>query len=135
MELPQNASLILFDGVCNLCDKWVHHIIRNDPEKKFYFASLTSELGQRICSENGVLGNETILLVTQDQVFQKSRAAFRILKELKTPISLLKWLSVFPTFLTDKIYELIAKNRYKVHGRKDACMIPETDIRDRFIDL
>lgn len=134
MDIPGSASLVLFDGVCNLCDSWVQRIIRNDPHKNFYFASLQSEMGQKIYKEYGIVDNETILLIQNKMVYQKSQAAFRILKELNSPFRLLALFRVFPSFLTDFGYDLIARYRYRIFGKKDECIVSKENVRDRFVD-
>ncbi|NND77903.1 MAG: DUF393 domain-containing protein [Flavobacteriales bacterium] len=135
MDIPEGKSLILFDGVCNLCDKWVHRIIKYDKDKRFVFASLQSRLGVDLCMENGLENENSIVLFQDGAAFSRSEAAFRILGELKGPWHALTIFQYFPSKITDLVYKIIAKNRYRVFGKKDACIVPSQNFSDRFLDL
>ena len=125
--------LVLFDGVCNLCNASVQRIIRNDNNRIFYFTSLQSETGQRLIKEKRIHSG-SIVYLRKGIAYTKSGAVLRIAGKLRFPYPLLTLLLIIPWFIRDWIYSLIATNRYKWFGKKDHCMIPEPDIKDRFID-
>ena len=135
MNIPKGKSLILFDGVCNLCDKWVHRIIKYDMDQVFVFASLHSEMGRSICKKLSIAENGTIVLINEYNYSLKSKAAFEILKKLKGPWRILLIFDLLPIAMTDFGYDLIAKNRYLVYGRKDKCLVPTKELKDKFLDL
>jgi len=125
--------VILFDGVCNLCNASILFIIKRDPKGIFKFASLQSEFSKEL------IGNDnrtmtTLLLVEKGQVFRESTAALRIARELKGGWKLLYGLIILPAFIRDSVYRLIARNRYHWFGKKDQCMVPTPELRDRFLD-
>ena len=117
--------MILFDGVCNLCNGAVQWIIRRDPAGIFQFATLQSREVHRL---------ETIILIDGQREYRRSTAFLHILRRLPK----LKWLAyvgaVLPEPIRDDLYDLIAKNRYRWFGKKDQCMIPTPEIAARFID-
>lgn len=135
--LPKDKKIILFDGVCNLCNNSVNFIIEHDKKDVFRFASLQSELGKKLTSERGIDSQEldSIVLIEPGVVyFKKSTAALEISKELSGGYSMLKYLSFLPEGLRDGVYDLIANNRYKWFGKKDACMIPTPELKAKFLD-
>jgi predicted DCC family thiol-disulfide oxidoreductase YuxK len=126
---------ILFDGVCNLCNGSVLFIIKRDPQAKFRFASLQSELGMQLLSEFKFPKGElsSVLLIKDQKLFQKSNAALEIAKHLSGLWPLLYIFKVVPLFIRNSIYDWIASNRYRWFGKKDACMIPTPELRARFV--
>jgi predicted DCC family thiol-disulfide oxidoreductase YuxK len=137
MEIPKNKKIILFDGVCNLCNNAVNFIIEHDKKDVFRFASLQSEIGKKLTSDRGINPEliDTIVLINPGVAYyQKSTAALEISKELSGGYSYLNYLSVIPEVIRDAIYNLIAKNRYKWFGKKDACIIPTPELKDKFLD-
>ena len=127
--------VILFDGVCNLCNNAVQFIIRHDPDEKFLFASLQSEFGQQLMKHyNRPLENfNSFILLQNNKVFNKSTGALKVAKELKGAWKLLYIFIVVPRFIRDTVYTWIANNRYKWFGKKDACMIPTPQLKARFL--
>lgn len=127
-------AVILFDGVCNLCSSSVQFIIQRDPGKVFKFASLQSETGKRYKELFNIpASTDSIVLIKDDKVYMESTAALLIASRLKWPW---KWFRVFlviPKPIRDKVYKWIAANRYKWFGRKESCMLPSKEDRDRFI--
>jgi predicted DCC family thiol-disulfide oxidoreductase YuxK len=133
----ETYAIILFDGVCNLCNNMVQRIIRNDPKGYFKFASLQSKAGQRLLRNYGLAVAETpesIVLFEQDKVYQQSTAALRIAARLEGGYRFLKPLRFIPAFLRDRIYHLIARNRYRWWGKKETCMLPTPGLQHRFLD-
>lgn len=135
--IPQNKKIILFDGVCNLCNKAVNFIIERDKDDVFRFASLQSEVGQKLVSERGIdTENMDSMVLIEPGVayYQRSTAALEISKDLSGAYSMLGYFSFIPEGFRDSIYNLVAKNRYKWFGKKDACMIPTPELKAKFLD-
>ncbi len=128
-------KLILFDGVCNLCNGFVQFIIKEDKKKIFSFGSLQSDQALQILENQNILNTkelDSVILIDDGVFYVESEAALRILHELPR-FRWLTFLRLIPTPLRDWIYRLIAKNRYKVFGRRDECMMPDPQLKDRFI--
>lgn len=130
-----NSYLILFDDMCNFCNFWVDFIIDRDRNKHFRFASLHSNVAQKILKEKNLdlLNSDTIVLVLNDIVFTKSSAALHIAKRLDGIWKLVYVFSIVPKPMRDLVYDLIARNRYKWFGKRDSCRIPIYEDRDRFL--
>ncbi len=131
----KKSPVILFDGVCSLCNKLVLFIIKRDPKAKFKFASLQSEIGKSLLLKTELPTNhlDSIILIDGEQYFLQSTAALRILKELNGGWKAIYIFLAVPKFLRDFIYNSIAKTRYRIFGKEDACMIPTTDIKKHFL--
>ncbi|MFC6095969.1 thiol-disulfide oxidoreductase DCC family protein [Flavobacterium qiangtangense] len=135
-NLPKNKKIILFDGVCNLCDSSIQFIIKHDKNDIFRFVALQSDLGLEIIKHIGVDVSKTdsiILYEPGKAYYYKSEAALKIAKELGGIYSFISWFSVLPKGLTNSVYDYIAKNRYKWYGKKDACMIPTPELKTKFL--
>ena len=135
-ELPQDKKIILFDGVCNLCDASVQYIIKHDKKDVFRFVSLQSELGEKIINYIGVNRSKTDSIVVYDPriaYYTKAEATLIIAKELGGWISLLSIFSILPTFIQNFGYDIVAKNRYKWYGKKESCMLPTPEISSKFL--
>ena len=132
----QDTSLILFDGVCNLCNGSVQFIIKRDRRRQFIFSSLQSDAGQQILLQNNRenLDFESILLLEDGKFYDKSTAVLRIARKLSGAYPLLYGFIIIPKFIRDTVYSLVAKNRYRWFGRKDACMVPTEDLKMRFLE-
>ena len=117
--MPQD-SIILFDGVCNLCNTAVQFVIRRDNSNHFLFASLQSGEGKEILARNNLPPNEmyTFILVEKDKVYDRSTAALKVLRKLKGWWPLLYGFIIVPKFIRDGIYQVISKNRYRWFGKK-----------------
>ena len=130
-------GIVLFDGVCNLCNGAVRFIIKRDRFGKFRFASLQSDAGRALLERNGVThwGTDSIVYIPQQgDAFSESSAVLYILKELGRGWQLLFPLIHLPGFLRDGIYRFIARNRYRWFGKKEKCMLPSDTTRSRFIE-
>ncbi|VXC29444.1 thiol-disulfide oxidoreductase DCC family protein [Maribacter litoralis] len=131
-----NKKIILFDGVCNLCDSSVQFIIKRDKNDVFRYAALQSETGKKLLAERNIDSNEIdsiILIEPNVAYYTKSTAALEIgknLKGLRTISSILLWL---PESFRNIVYDFIAKNRYKWYGKKADCMIPTEELKSKFI--
>ncbi|BAB04571.1 thiol-disulfide oxidoreductase DCC family protein [Halalkalibacterium halodurans] len=127
-------SIILFDGVCNFCNYWVQFIIKRDPQATFQFASLQSEVGQELLEKHSIdRSTDSVVLIMEGQAFVCSDAVLKIVAQLDSPIRWLKWAVIFPRFLRDFIYRIVARNRYKWFGKRDECQIPTKEQRSRFL--
>ncbi|MDT0647656.1 thiol-disulfide oxidoreductase DCC family protein [Zunongwangia sp. F260] len=135
--LPKNKKIILFDGVCNLCDGAVKFIIEHDRKDVFRFASLQSEFGQKLIAERGLDPEEldsVVLIEPGVAYYRKSTAALEISRELSGGYSLLKNFLALPESFRDLLYDFVAKNRYKWYGKKESCMIPTPELKSKFLD-
>ncbi|WDO12157.1 thiol-disulfide oxidoreductase DCC family protein [Flavobacterium sp. WW92] len=135
-NLPQDKKIILFDGVCNLCDSSIQFIIRHDKKDLFRFVALQSEIGMEIIKHIGVDTSkiDSILLYEPGKAYYyKAEAALKIAKELGGIYTAISWFGILPNFLTNSVYDYIAKNRYKWYGKKDACMIPTPELKAKFL--
>ena len=130
-----NHSIILFDGVCNFCNYWVNFTIDRDEKDLYKFAALQSEEGQILLKQHNINPTEfdTFLLIRGENVFTKSTAALTISKTLSGPIKILYPSIFLPKFFRDFIYELVAKNRYKIFGKRDVCRIPTEAEKNKFL--
>ena len=128
-------NIVLFDGVCNLCNGLVLFIIKRDRARKFKFASLQSETGQQRLKEFNRAKNEfeSFVLIQGDQYFLKSTGVLKMLKELGGFWKLFYVFILIPRPLRDFLYDTIAKSRYKIFGKRNACMIPTPELKERFI--
>ena len=130
-----NNSIILFDGHCNLCNSSVNFIIDRDPEKRFKFTSLQSEIGEEISNKYKIDKSKTdsVILVEADRVYTKSSAALKIAKYLRGIWKLAYVFIIIPKFIRDFFYDIIAKNRYKWFGKKNECRLPTPELKERFL--
>ena len=114
MYSEENNPIVLFDGICNYCNKWVNFIIRHDKKKKFRFAALQSDAGKKILKQYDISEKEeSVVLIYNEQVHIKSRACFHICFHLGFPYSLLFVFVIIPSYISDFYYDIIARNRYK----------------------
>ncbi|NHN26817.1 DUF393 domain-containing protein [Flavobacterium jejuense] len=135
-NLPKEKKIILFDGVCNLCESSVQFIIKRDKKDIFRFIAIQSELGQKIIKYIGIDSSKTdsiILYIPGKAYYYKAEAALFIAKELSGFYSLLGYLSFIPNPVKNIVYDYIAKNRYKWYGKKNACMIPTSELKAKFL--
>jgi predicted DCC family thiol-disulfide oxidoreductase YuxK len=127
-------DIILFDGVCNFCNGAINFVIDHDVARRFRFASLQSDIGQRILTENrrSVSDFDTVLLLREGKLYEKSTAALEIARYLRG-WAWLYYLRFIPRFIRDAVYNLIAKNRYRIFGKSESCRIPTPEERSLFI--
>lgn len=127
--------IILFDGDCNFCDANVQFIIKRDPVAHFSFASLQSDIGQKLVKEYRIPTNvDSLVLIDKNKAYIKSTAALHIAKRLDGLWHLLFLFILIPRPIRDSVYEWIARNRYEWFGKKDdACALPTPEIRKRFL--
>lgn len=128
--------IVLFDGVCNLCNSTVQFIIKRDTHNKFKFSSLQSEYGQNFLKERNLDSSDfksIILYEPEVAYYTKSTAALKIAQNLGFPYNLLSVFLMIPSFIRDWIYSLISKYRYHLFGKKDSCMVPTPENKRKFI--
>lgn len=134
MTAEENNPILLFDGICNFCNGWVNFIIRKDKKKKFRFASIQSESGKKLLKQYELPENgETAVLIYNGKAHIKSTAGIHVLYHLGGLYSLWFAFIIFPAYVRDFYYDIIAKNRYKWWGKMDSCMIPTQEIKERFL--
>lgn len=128
--------VLLFDGVCNLCNWAVQFIIPRDPEGLIRFAPLQSETGKALLAGHGLPSGDldSAVLIEDGSVYRKADAAIRVLELLGWPYSLASAGKLVPKSVRFGLYDIVAANRYDVFGRKDRCMIPDDDVSDRFLE-
>lgn len=135
MELEQDKKIILFDGVCNLCNGAVTFIIKRDKNDRFRYAALQSEVGQALSRKHTINTSKinTIILIDEDQHYTKSAAALTIARSLSGGYPLLYGLMILPAFMRDWIYDGIARNRYRWFGKRESCMVATPELKKKFL--
>jgi predicted DCC family thiol-disulfide oxidoreductase YuxK len=128
------SAIVLFDGVCNFCNGTVNFIIARDHAEYFKFAPMQSDIGLELRSKCGVSDDvDSIILIENDTAYIYSTAALRITRRLGGIWPILYPLMFLPKPIRDFFYKLFAKNRYKLFGKKDVCMVPTPEVRERFL--
>ena len=129
-------KVLYFDGVCNLCSSFVQFVIRHDRKQEFRFASLQSAAGQAVLKSQHLSTEEfhSTLLYDGQRYLLKSDVALTIFKSFGGAWSLLYGFMIVPRFIRDWVYDVVAKNRYRWFGKKDACMIPTPALKSRFLN-
>lgn len=134
-EWAQYERLILFDGVCNWCNVWVNFAIAHDPDRQFKFGALQSEQAQRILHDLHMptTDYQTFLLLEGGRVSTKSTAALRVIRQLTWWWPLYYICMLVPVPLRDRVYDFVARHRYRWMGRATTCRVPAEAERDRFV--
>ena len=138
-NLPPHISdkdrVILFDGVCKLCNAWSRFIIKYDLQHVFKLASVQSDEGQAILRHFGLPTDyyETMLYIEGAKAYEKSTAFLKVVRLLPFPIKLISICSLVPKFIRDWVYDRIALNRYKLFGKYKQCILPTADHESRFL--
>ncbi len=135
MKQSKTHKIILFDGVCNLCNGAINFTIKRDKKNIFKFAALQSEIGQTLLSKYKINTSEvdSIILIDGENYYVKSSAALRISKHLSGGYPLLYGFLILPKFIRNAAYDFIARNRYKWFGKKESCMIPTPALKEKFL--
>jgi predicted DCC family thiol-disulfide oxidoreductase YuxK len=133
---PENGPIVLFDGVCNLCNATVQFLIKQDRKKKLRYASLQGAFGQKTLREFGLdaTAPASFILLDGGQIHTHSTGALRVLSHLGGYWRILSWLKIVPRFIRDGVYNIIARNRYRWFGKRENCMVPGEGVRERFLD-
>ncbi len=129
------APIVLYDGVCGFCNQSVQLILRNDRRGRFRFAALQSEVGQALLRRHGLPTDDfdTFVLVEDGRAYLRSAGALRVARGMDGAWKLLSALTIVPRPVRDFFYDLFARNRYRMFGRLDACMLPPPEVRSRFL--
>ncbi len=132
----KTRKIILFDGICNLCNQSVQFVIEHDKKNQFRFASLQSDFGQNFLEENNLDATkfDSIVFIEDDKFYTKSSAALKISKYLDGITSLLTIFMIVPKPLRDVVYSFIAKNRYRWFGKQESCWLPSPELKAKFLD-
>ena len=129
------GAVVLYDGVCNFCSRWVRFILPRDPRGALRFASLQSDAGRALIGDCGLPERpESIVLIEDGRCYDRSDAVLRIAQRLTFPWRIAWWLRALPRPLRDRLYDAFAARRYRWFGRKEVCDIPPPEWRTRFVD-
>ena len=134
--LSSGKRLVIFDGVCNLCNASVQYIIKHDKKDRFRFAAIQSEFGQEIITNQHIdtVKTDSIILYSEiSGIHYKSSAALRIASQLGFPRNVMAVFLIVPPFIRNWVYDYIAKNRYKWYGKREECMVPTEELQEKFI--
>jgi len=134
--LPKNKKIILFDGVCNLCNSSINYVIDHDKKDVFRFVSLQSDLGKVIQEYLGIENTslDTIILYVPDEAYYiKSTAALKVINEFSGIWKLAQLFLILPSSIRNLAYNYVAKNRYKWYGKEDSCRIPTPELKAKFL--
>jgi predicted DCC family thiol-disulfide oxidoreductase YuxK len=131
-------NIILFDGVCNLCNGSVNFIIKRDPHSKFLFTPMQNKKAKELLSQfhfdtHKLDTLDTLLLIKNEKLFSKSDAVLEITKGLSGYWYILSYLTIIPKPIRDYLYTLLSRNRYKLFGKNDSCMVPTKELKERFL--
>jgi predicted DCC family thiol-disulfide oxidoreductase YuxK len=132
-----SRSIVIFDGVCNLCNGAVNFIIKRDPQAIFAFAPMQSDFAKELMKKHQIanIGIDTFLLIRDEECFVFSSAALEIAKDLTGYWKILNFFRIVPAVIRDAFYKLFARNRYRLFGRQETCMIPAEKVRSRFVSV
>ena len=135
-NLPKHKKIILFDGVCNLCNSSINYVIDHDVDDVFRFVALQSDLGQEIQQYLGIPEtnlDSIILYIPNEAYYVKSTAALKIMQDFKGIWKTSKIFFIIPEWFRNTVYDFIAKNRYKWYGKQDACRVPTAELKEKFL--
>lgn len=136
MKSSEPHPVILFDGICNLCNSSVQFVLKRDKKQKFRYASLQSEFGKKIIEQFSLKEKniDSIVLIEQNRAWVKSSAVLRISKQLGGGYPLFYVFIIIPKFLRDAVYDFIARNRYRWFGKRESCILPSPETKTLFLD-
>lgn len=128
--------IVVFDGQCLLCNGWVQFLLRHDHAQRIRFASMQGAAGQQLLAHAGLQidGLQTLLVIDGDRSWQHTAAILRVLHALGWPWRLAWVVWLVPALLRDALYRWGARNRYRIWGRSDTCMVPSPEVAARFLD-
>jgi predicted DCC family thiol-disulfide oxidoreductase YuxK len=135
MEDIHTQRIILFDGICNFCNHWVQFALKRDKKGSIRFATLQGETAKTLLPRFGIdpAALTSVIFIDGEKAYTQSSAALRICRYLNRGWPLLYGFMIIPPFLRNAVYNLIARNRYRWFGKKDSCMVPDAEIKDRFL--
>lgn len=132
----EETRIILFDGVCNFCNYWVIFAIKKDSSKKLRFAPLQGNAARKLLLQHSInpTSLSSVVFIDDNKAWTQSSAALRICRYLDGGWKLFYGLIIIPKFIRDFIYNIVARNRYKWFGKKESCMMPTPELKERFLD-
>jgi predicted DCC family thiol-disulfide oxidoreductase YuxK len=135
MNMHEDQPVVLFDGVCNFCSASVEFVIKRNARSNIVFCQIQSETGQKLLEEYGLsdMGLTSMILIYHGKAYVKSSAALHIARLMDFPWPLMFVFIVIPPFIRHRVYDWIGRHRYQWFGKRDACWVPDTDIRNRFL--
>lgn len=135
-DINSEQGILFFDGICNLCNTAVQFVIKRDKKDKFKFASLQSETGKEFCKKYKLSFNKltSVIYFKQGKVYLKSTAALHVLYDLGGIWQIFFIFMIIPKFIRDFVYDLIAKNRYNLFGKRKECMLPTAQNKAKFLE-
>ena len=133
--MKSDSPLLLFDGVCNLCNFSVKVILQHERDHEIQFAPLQSEFAQLTLGRSAATlkNSESIIFIEHQQIFVKSDAVIQISYHLKPPWSWIRWIRILPRPVRDYFYDVVAKYRYSLFGKQKSCMVPSVNYKYRFL--
>ena len=135
-NINPSESIILFDGVCNLCNDYINFIIKRTKPGSLKFGTLQSKSGQELLEKNGLSKKnlDTVVLIENGNLYTKSDVALKVAAKMNSGWKVFRVGYILPKFLRDKIYDIVSNNRYRWFGKKDQCMIPTPELKKLFLD-
>lgn len=135
MKTALEKSIVLFDGICNLCNTSINRVLRNDPKDRFRFAPLQSDYAKNLLKSYSTPIDQlsSVVLIENGKIYQRSTAALRIAKQMGAAYPLLYTFIIVPAFLRDLVYDYIARNRYRWWGKRESCMISTVEVQQKFL--
>ncbi|MEM7360410.1 MAG: thiol-disulfide oxidoreductase DCC family protein [Pseudomonadota bacterium] len=136
-EHPDNRYIVIFDGICNVCNGAVNFIIKRDPDGIFAFTPMQTDLAKQLANEYDLHteGMDTFILIKEKRGYVFSTAALEISRDLKGYWYLFNVFRIIPAPIRDFFYKLFARNRYRLFGKRDECMVPTPEVRSRFLGI
>jgi len=136
LNLKSKHPVVLFDGVCNLCNSTVSFIIKRDKNKIFRFAHLQSESARTLLEKHQLYGKgiDSIVYIEKEKSYISSTAVLKIFRRLKMPYPLLYFLIIIPPFIRNAAYDVITRNRYRWFGKSGNCIAPASEYKERFLE-
>ena len=134
-NLDQKNPILLFDGVCNLCNSFVQFVIRHDAKAVFRFTPLQSEIGRRLMEKGHFPPEElsTVILVNKGKFYSHSDVPLQVVRNLPGAWPMLYTLRIIPKPIRDALYNWVAQNRYRWFGKRESCMLPTPELKQRFL--
>lgn len=133
--MVSSSPIILFDGICNLCNRSVQFIIKHDKEKVYRFAAFQSKAGQKLLQQYNLPPKQypSFLLIENNKAYTHSTAALKVAKNLSGLVKLAVVFNIIPAGIRNFVYNFVARNRYQWFGKKESCMIPTQELKARFL--
>jgi predicted DCC family thiol-disulfide oxidoreductase YuxK len=134
--MSEPKHIVLFDGVCNLCNSSVQFVVKRDKRAQLHYANLQSKLGQQLLNQHKIDTQkvDSIVFISNGKAYVESTAALKIAAFLEFPYNLLQAFIIVPAFIRNIVYRWIARNRYRWYGKEEVCMMPDPSISARFLD-